>query len=138
MARSIGAIAAGLVVVGIVVAGIQYATSLLYPLPEGLDPFDPASGEALRAHAEGLPTTAWLLAFGSEIIGVFLGALAAGTVAGSRKSMFAGIIVAVGVVGSVMNWVSFAHPLWYIVGQLVGYPLIFFAVSRVLAGRRGA
>jgi len=132
MVRNIGAVVAGILVVGIVVGGLQYATSLLYPLPEGLDPFDPANAEALGEHMSRMPVSAWLLAFASEIVGVFLGALAAGTIARDRQAVFVGVLVVVGIAGSITNWVSFSHPMWFIIGQLVAYPLVFFGVVRLL------
>ncbi len=134
MGRNLGAVLAGIVVVFVVVTTLQYGISLLYPLPEGLDPFDPASAEVLAEHMQSQPPIAWLLALVSEIVGVFLGAWAAGSIAASRTSLCAGIIVAVGVAGSVMNWLSFSHPIWFIVAQLVAYPLVFVAVSRIVRG----
>ena len=132
MVRNIIALIAGILVVGIVVGGLQYATSLLYPLPEGLDPFDPADAEALGEHMASMPVSAWMLAFASEIVGVFLGALAAGSIARDRKAVFVGALVVVGLAGSIMNWVSFSHPMWFIIGQLIAYPLVFVAAVRVL------
>ena len=132
MVRNIIALIAGILVVGIVVGGLQYATSLLYPLPEGLDPFDPADAEALGEHMASMPVSAWMLAFASEIVGVFLGALAAGSIARDRKAVFVGALVVVGLAGSIMNWVSFSHPMWFIIGQLIAYPLVFVTAVRVL------
>lgn len=132
MTRNIIAVVAGILVVFVVVGGLQYAASLLYPLPEGLDPFDPADAEALDAHMSSMPVSAWMLPFAAEIVGVFLGALAAGSIARDRKAMLVGALVVVGLAGSVMNWVSFSHPMWFIIGQLIAYPLVFFAVVRLL------
>ena len=132
MARNIGAVLAGILVVGVVVGGLQYATSLIYPLPAGLDPFDPADAEALGEHMSSMPVSAWMLAFASEIVGVFLGALAAGAIARDRKAVFVGALVAVGLAGSINNWVSFGHPMWFIIGQLIAYPLVFLGVVRLL------
>ncbi len=131
MARNIGAVLAGILVIFVVVGGIQYATSLLYPLPEGLDPFDPANAEALGEHMSSMPVSAWLLAFASEIVGVFLGALAAGSIARDHKAMFVGALVVVGLAGSISNWVSFRHPMWFIIGQLIAYPLVFLGAVRL-------
>ncbi len=132
MVRNLLALVAGIVVVGIVVAGLQYLTSFVYPLPEGLDPLDPDAADEFAAYVADLPASAWLFALASELIGVFLGGLAAGTIAGSRKPLFAGAIVALGVVGSVMNWMSFPHPIWFILVQLVAYPLVFLAIQRII------
>ena len=133
MVRNIGAVLAGIVVVVVVVTGLQYATSLLYPLPEGLNPFDPADADALGEHMASMPVSAWLLAFASEVVGVFLGALTAGSIARDRKMVFVGALVVVGLAGSISNWVSFSHPTWFMVGQPLVYLLVFLAVTRLLS-----
>ena len=133
MIRNVFAIVAGILVVGVVVTGLQYLTSMLYPLPEGLDPLDPASSGEFAEYVANLPPMAWLLALVSELVGVSLGAFAAGSIASSRKALFAGAIVALGIAGSVMNWMSFPHPVWFIVIQLAAYPLIYFVVTRRIA-----
>ena len=69
---------------------------------------------------------------GGARIGAFLGALAAGRIAQSHRPAFAGGIVGLAVIGSIINWVSFTHPLWFIVIQLIGYPLVFLVVARML------
>lgn len=132
MLRKIGGVLAGVVVVGVVVATIQWVGGMLYPLPEGLNPNDPAQADALADHVAGMPTGAWALAFLSELIGGFCGALVAAKIATGSERMVAGFVVAVALVFSVMNWVAFAHPMWFIVGQLVGYPLVLMAAWKAL------
>jgi hypothetical protein len=133
MVRMIGAVVAGILVVVVVVSALQYAGTLFYPPPEGLDPFDPASADAFTAYLEGMPPASWALAWASEILGAFLGALAAGWIAFRHRSVFAGVIVALAIAGSVNNWLSFSHPTWFIVGQLIAYPLVFLGVLRLLS-----
>ena len=132
MVRNIGAVVAGILVVLVVVSVLQYGGLLLYPPPEGLDPFDPAAAEAFAEYLAGMPLASWALASCSEILGAFLGALAAGRIARHHNSAFAGGIVALAIAGSINNWLSFSHPTWFIVGQLVAYPLVFLGVVRFL------
>ena len=35
-----------------------------------------------------------------------------------------------------MNWVAFSHPVWFMVGQLVGYAVVFMTVTGVLDRKR--
>jgi hypothetical protein len=49
-----------------------------------------------------------------------------------RKAVFAGVIFALAFAASINNWLSFSHPAWFVGGQLVGYPLVFFGVVRLL------
>ena len=133
MVRNIGALVAGFLVVVVVVSVLQAAGTLLYPPPEGLDPFDPANAEAFATYLENMPPTNWALAWGSEILGAFLGALTAGWIARQHRSVFAGVIVALALAGSINNWLSFSHPTWFIIGQLIAYPLVFLGVVRLLS-----
>lgn len=129
MVRNIGAFVAGFLVMGVVVAGLQALSAQIFPLPEG---FDPTDTEALARHTATLPAGAWALAFGSEVLGAFLGALAAGSIAASHQRRFAAAIVGLALLGSIFNWTSFPHPLWFVVGQLVAYPVALWAAVRLL------
>lgn len=132
MVRKVLGVVAGVVVVGAVVSTLLWVSGLFYPLPEGLDASDPSQAERLAEHVAGLPFAAWALGFSSELVGAFFGGLVAATVAGASKRVVSGFVVAVALVFSIMNWVAFAHPIWFVLGQLVGYPLVLLAVWRVL------
>ncbi len=132
MARNIGAVLVGFVVVFAVVVALQFVSVSLYPPPEGVNLLDPTQADAFATYLAALPLGAWLLVFGSEIVGAFLGALAAGKIASRHQARFAGAIVGLAVIGSIVNWVSFSHPLWFIIGQLIAYPLAFFGVVQLL------
>ena len=121
MARNIGAFFAGLIVLGAVVMTLQQLSSWIHPLPEGLNPMDSGDAEAFATHLESMPASAWLLAFISEILGA--GAVTAGRLAPGAARGLGGGVVGLGLVGSAMNWAAFAHPMWFIVGQLVLYPV---------------
>lgn len=136
MFRRVASVVVGILVVGVVVGGLQLVSARLHPLPEGLDVFDPASADALAAHLETMPAISWAIAFGSELLGVFAGALAAGWIARDRARIVSGIVVGVGVLGSLNNWMSFEHPVWFVAGQLVLYPVVLMGVWAVLGGRR--
>lgn len=152
MLRKIGALVAGMVVVAGVVFVLQAMSAALHPLPEGLDPMDESDAEALSAHLAAMPPLSWALAFSSELIGAFLGALAAGWIARPRPSttdlsgfverrtvrVASGVIVGFATIASVYNWTLFPHPNWFIVGQLVGYPLVLIAAWALLGRRASA
>lgn len=131
MVRNIGAVMAGMLVVLVVVVALQSAGMLMYPPPDGFDPGDPDPA-AMAGYLEAMPLAMWLWVLSSEVIGAFLGAYAAGRIATQRRPLFAGIIVAVALAGSINNWVSFAHPAWFIVSQPIAYAAAFFVVVRLL------
>lgn len=134
--RRIVALVAGVLVLGLVVLTLQEASAALHPLPEGVDPFDPADAESFEAYLEGMPPLSWALVFFSELLGALFGGLTAGWIADRRPRLFGGIIVGLAVLGSVMNWVAFSHPVWFMVGQLVGYALVLMTVTGVPGRRR--
>ncbi|MEM7414487.1 MAG: hypothetical protein AAF389_03260 [Gemmatimonadota bacterium] len=135
MLRNIGAFVAGVVTLGLIVMTLQQISAALHPLPAGLDPLDPNNAEAFAAHLEGMPTTAWLVAMLSEVIGAMSGALVAGFIGRSAARPLSAGIVGLAVVGSLVNWTSFTHPIWFIVGQLVLYPAALVAAWGILAKR---
>lgn len=138
MWRNVLAVPAGLVVTGMVVMGLQWISSSVSPLPPGVDPMDPADAEAFAEHLAGMPLVAWVIAFLSELLGALLGGVVAGLVAASRKRWFSAAIVGLALLGSLLNWTSFAHPAWFVAGQLLLYPLVLFLVWFVVEPRAGA
>lgn len=134
--RRIVALVAGVLVLGLVVLTLQEASAALHPLPEGVDPFDPADAESFEAYLESMPPVSWALVFFSELLGALFGGLTAGWIADRRPRLFAGLIVGLAVLGSVMNWVAFSHPVSFMVGQLVGYAVVSMTVTGVLDRKR--
>ncbi len=126
---------AGMLVVFVVVFGLQTVAVSLHPLPEGLDPLSPDSADALAAHMATLPALSWAIGFGSELLGAFFGGLTAGWVARAHVRLVSGTIVGLALVGSVNNWMTFEHPLWFVIGQLLGYPMVLMAVWRIVRDR---
>ena len=132
MRRKIGAVAAGIAVVFVVVSALQMVGALIHPLPPGVDPSDAEDAAAFRAYLATMPFASWALAFASELLAAFLGALTAGRIAEDHRGWFAGGIVGLAVLGSIMNWVAFPHPAWFMIGQLVAYPVVFVLASKLL------
>ena len=132
MVRKIGAVVAGILVVGIVVMGLQAVSATLHPLPEGIDPMAEEDAEAFAAYLATLPVLGWALAFASELLGAFLGGLTAGWIARDRARVFGGAMIGFALLASVYNWMSFEHPTWFIVGQLIGYPVALVGVWTIL------
>ena len=69
-----------------------------------------------------------------ELLGAFLGALAAARISADWYRVPSGLIVGLATVGSLNNWATFDHPMWFMAGQLVGYPLVLMAVWVVARG----
>jgi hypothetical protein len=137
MGRKIGAVIAGILMVGAVVLTMQAISTSLYPLPEGLDPMDPDQTDAFARYLAGMPASSWALTFSSEILGAFCGALVAGWIVRAGTRGVSGIIVGLAFLGSLVNWLSFTHPMWFMVGQVIAYPVALVAAWFMLGvGKR--
>lgn len=135
MLRNIAAFVAGVVTLGLVVVTLQQISSALHPLPAGLDPLDPQNAEAFAAHLENMPAAAWVVAMFSEVIGALCGAVVAGFIGRSAARPLSAAVVGLGIAGSLFNWTSFTHPIWFIIGQLVLYPAALVLAWSILAKR---
>lgn len=132
MLRKVAAVVAGLLVMGAVVMTLQWIGSLIHPLPPGVNPADPEDAAAFRAYLATMPVGVWILALGSELLGALLGGWVAARIAQDRRRLLAGVVVGLALAASVMNWLAFPHPWWFIGAQLVGYPLVALALVRLI------
>jgi hypothetical protein len=132
MLRRVGAVLLGALVVMVVVGLLQYLGSRLYPLPAGVNPMDPEDAAAYADFLNRMPLRSWVLAFGSELLGAYLGALTAAFVVKDGSMWVPGIVIASSAIASISNWTIFPHPMWFMVGQPFLYVLAFFLVSRVV------
>jgi hypothetical protein len=115
-------VVAGLLAAFIVMMIFEFINSLFFPLPTGLDIYDPATVKAFTA---SLPLQAFVLV----LLGWALGAFKAGCVTTylsknrtPKLALIAGVILTgLGIV----NHFMIGHPLWF---NIVGLPLfIIFA-----------
>lgn len=101
---------AGALVGILLISLIQLVSAKLYPLPAGLNPADKAAmGEFIRT----LPLAAKLLVLLSYLVGVTGGAWLAGRLSLTARSRQAGMVAALFAVASLMNLLSFPHPVWF-------------------------
>ena len=134
MARKSIGLLIGLLVLGAVVMTLQQVAAIFHPLPPGLEPMNPDHAEAFTEHLAAMPTAAAVVGFLSAIRGAACGAVAAGRT-GRRPRALPGVVVALALAGSIVNWTSFAHPTWFVVGQLVAYPAVLFGVVKLLEAK---
>lgn len=135
MVRTVIGVVAGVVSLGVVVTLLQQVSSVMHPLPAGLDPMDPADAAAFAEHVAAMPVGAWVVAMLSEVVGAGIGGLVAGTIARDALRGASGFVVGLATVGSVMNWTAFPHPTWFIISQIVLYPVALMSVWAWLSSR---
>jgi hypothetical protein len=137
MVRTAVGVVAGVVCLGVVVTLLQQISSVMHPLPAGLDPMDPADAGAFADYVAAMPAGAWIVAMMSEVLGAAIGGLVAGTIARDARRGASGAVVGLATVGSVMNWTAFPHPVSFIVAQIVLYPVALMSVWALLSSRTG-
>lgn len=130
------AIVGGLAVAALMIGVVEGLSSLVHPLPAGIDYNDRA---AMAAAISALPATAFV----AVLVAWGLGALA-GAYAATRIGRHAGIGYLIGVLiaaGAVANLLTIPHPVWMWAGAAIVIPLAALtgvrmacAPSRVAAG----
>jgi len=117
---------------------LHWATTFVYPLPEGVDFMsqEPEDQERFKEWAATLPTGAFLLATVCHGLGCLAGAVVAMLVAG-RRSLIPALVVGVFFTAcGVMNLSAVPHPAWFAYVDLPVY-LILALVAGVLLKRQG-
>ena len=93
----------------------------IWPLPEGIDPMDPAQSEALAEWIATLPGQAFILVFVAHVLQAGLGAFVAAAMAKSRTP--AVVVIGLSALGGVVNFINLweVTPLW----MLLEFPVYF-------------
>jgi hypothetical protein len=113
--RSVLAVLAGLIAGSVLIAAIEGVSSLIYPLPSGLDPND---YDALRRYVDELPVGAFLFVLAAWAVGSFAGGWIAARLAG-RAALAHGLIVGVFFLAAgLVNLLMIPHPVWMWVGGI--------------------
>lgn len=119
--RSVIAIPLGVVVGMATMILLLIPCFLLYPLPSGLDIYDPADAEAFGHHLSALPLSALALVWLAHAGGAFAAAAVCRLVEGVKVTRELLIIGGVFTLLGLVNAASGAYPLWFVVVDLVIY-----------------
>jgi hypothetical protein len=119
------AVVCGLLAGGAIVAGVEGLSSLVHPLPEGLELND---REALQQWVATLPVSAFLMLLVAWFAGCTVGAGIARWIAPRRSAIPAVIVCVLLTVATIFNLAVLPHPWWMwpggilacLVGGLVG------------------
>ena len=113
---------AGLVVMYIVIAGIEYASHVMYPPPQGLDPKNPANLGAILSAA---PVAALAMLAFAWAAGAFAGGWVAAKISRvwpRTAAIVVALFVLLGVIGMIL--IVPEHPTWVaILGILLPVPM---------------
>ena len=117
MGRELLAVVGGLAVAFLAIFAIEMLGHSLYPLPPDVDLTNP---EALRAAAAAIPTAAYALVLMGWLIGACLGGFVAVKLirgASTRPALIVGALI---LAGAIYNMVTMPHPVWMVVGAVLG------------------
>ena len=111
----LGAIVVGALVGMMVMMGLHMATTLVYPMPPGLDIMsaDPAQQVAFKAWMGTLPAGAFVLTTLAHGIGCMCGAIVGTLIVGRRSVIPAVVIGLFFTVGGISNLGEVPHPAWF-------------------------
>ena len=128
IARSVIAVVLALVLAVALVVGVEVMSSILHPLPPGLDPADP---EVLKAHVAGYPAGVLLLAGLGWGLTTLLSAWLA-TRLGSGRHPAHGILVgSILLIAAIANMLMLPYPIWFWILNLVVFPAGFCLGARL-------
>ncbi len=135
MRRLLLAILAGVVTNGLLVWAVELLSTVVFPLPAGVDPRNSAQlADYLRSGA--VPVGAMVVVIVAYAVGAFGGGYVATRVAHNRGLMPALVIGQLSLVFVIVNLVMLPHPLWMAVASvLVPVPLAWLGGRA--AGARG-
>jgi hypothetical protein len=116
MLRSILAVVAGVIVGGLLIAGIEYASTLFFPLPEGVDPMNEAD---MREIMHTIPLGALVIVILAYFVGVAAGAWTAIRLHPTHARWAGYVVVGLFAIATVANMLSLPHPPWMYVAAPV-------------------
>lgn len=113
---------AGALTALLLISALQiFSQRVLYPLPAGLNPRDPA---AMAAYFKTLPVGAFVAVLVSYFVGVTAGAHVAGRFSSDGGPRQAVMVTGLFVVASLMNLLALPHPVWFWVAN---FAVVLFA-----------
>jgi hypothetical protein len=126
--RRAGSVIAGLLLGVVVVASVETVSSIVYPLPPGIDP---RNMDALRAYMPTVPAGALYIVLSGWALGTFIGSWLA-TRLGAERHLADGLIVgAILLAGSVANMMTLPHPTWFWIAALIVVPIAAYAGAKI-------
>jgi hypothetical protein len=127
MIGRITAVAFGVLIAAALVIVVQMIGHAIYPPPTGIGGNDP---DALLAMVAEAPVGALLFVILSYIFGAFGGRMLAALVARQTPFMYASIVGAFVLAGTIMNLNAISHPLWFVIT-----PVMAIVATVLLTGR---
>lgn len=119
--RSVGSVAAGLVVAFIPIVAAEVFSEVFYPFPAGIDPKD--FNEVCKAHVAGYPT--WILAVGTAFWAAapLSGAWLATRLGAARHPAHGIVVGTILLALAGFNMAMLPYPIWFQIVNVLTFPL---------------
>ena len=138
MIRNILAVVVGLAVgMAVNMALVMLNGAVLFPMPDGLDMFDPEQADAFNAYIATLPTSAFLVVLAAHLGQSFFGGWVAARMAASQPMSLAMIVGGLSLAAGIMNMMTIDGPAWMII-ELPLYLVVAWLAGRMEVNRRAA
>ena len=128
IARSVIAVVLALILALALIIGIELVSSMLHPLPPGLDPGDP---EVLKGHVVRYPPWVLLLAGLGWGLTTLLSAWLATRLGAQRHAAHGILVGSILLVAAIANMLMLPYPMWFWILNLVVLPASFCLGARL-------
>lgn len=123
MGRKILAVLIGYIASMVVIFAIETLGHLLYPLPSGMDRYDP---EAFRKYAETAPFMALFIVIIAYSMGAFTAGFVSTKIARDNKNIYALICGAILLICTIINMYLIPSPIWFMVMAVLASFFVLF------------
>lgn len=123
--QNIWPVIAGFGIASVIMTAFEYANSLIYPFPEGMNTRDL---EQVREFSMSMPSTAYILVFLGWAVGTFVAAVLVSKMVVDKKKTFnlLSALVIILTLAGLFNNIAFAAPVWFIILGILVFPVFAY------------
>lgn len=128
------AILVGMLVAMAIIIGIQTISSMIYPLPVGLDPMDKTQVEAFRAYISTAPMGMFIIVLLGYMVASFAGGFVATFIDKERMPIPIAAITVGAILTSagISNLSAVPHPIWFAIINIPSFFIFAFLGSKMV------
>ncbi len=129
--RAFLAILAGVIMGLVVIIAVEWISTMIFPLPEGVDPTDESQ---MREIMQGMPAGALVMVLIAWFLGAFAGVFTAIRLHPEHARWAGYVVAALFAVATVVNMVQLPHPVWMMVAAPIALGLALVLALRFAGG----